>query len=209
MAVASLKVGLVCENYMLVIEDEDLDAAAQKLKQKGFREAPWSYGSRDDPALYTDPKMKRIHRLMAQEYASLDQNSLRFRFPTDKQAKARVVLLPSSYAHISTKSTPEDRFTHKDNIFYPEAPLLLESFVRKIVKEPEMSQWTSNLEMWAITYLYGELMLDDGVLDSCDDEEARAWFKENIQGEEGGMDKITCTKRLRKAGYDERLARQR
>lgn len=194
---------------MLVIDDEDLDAAAQKLKQKGFREAPWSYGSRDDPALYTDPKMKQIHRLMAQEYTSLDQNSLRFRFPTNKQAKARVVLLPSSYAHISTTSAPEDRFTHKDNIFYPDAPLLLDSFVRTIIKEPEMSQWTSNLEMWTITYLHGDLMLDDGVLDSCDDEEARAWFNENIQREEGGIDRITCTKRLEKAGYDESLARQR
>lgn len=194
---------------MLVIDDEDLDAATQKLKQNGFREAPWSYGSRDDPTLYTDPKMKQIHRLMAQEYSNLDKHSLRFQFPTDKQAKARVVLLPSSYAHISTTSIPKDRFIHEDNFFYPDAPLLLESFVRTIVKEPEMSQWTSNLEMWAITYLYGDLMLDDGVLDSCDDEEVKAWFNENIQREEGGMDRITCTKRLGKAGYDESLARQR
>lgn len=51
---------------MLVVEDANLDTAAQNLKQRGFREAPWSYGSRDDPALYTDPKVQQSHRRVAQ-----------------------------------------------------------------------------------------------------------------------------------------------
>jgi hypothetical protein len=209
---------LICQNYMLVVEDANLDTAAQNLKQRGFREAPWSYGSRDDPALYTDPKVQQSHRRVAQKYSNLDKHSVRFRFPTDDQAKARVVLLPCSYAHIAVTPESKNRFTTKPqdapslkrgNILYPDAELLLESFVRTLVKEPKMGGWVSSLRMWAITHLYGDLMLGDDVLDSCDDEEAKAWFNQHIRRYSGGIDRVTCTKRLGKVGYDENLARKK
>ncbi|KAJ4310787.1 hypothetical protein N0V84_010795 [Fusarium piperis] len=216
MAVGNLGVGLTCENYMLVIEDENLDNAAQKLRQKGFRGAPWSYGSRDDPASYTDPKVQQSHRRIAQQYSNLDKHSVRFRFPTEGQAKARVVLLPCSYAHIAVTPETQGRFTTRpqdgstqggNNILYPDAALLLESFVRTLVKEPKMGGWVSSLRMWAITHLYGDLRLGDDVLDSCDDEEAKAWFNQRIRRSSGGIDRVTCTKRLGKVGYNENLAR--
>ncbi|KAJ3463802.1 hypothetical protein MRS44_008588 [Fusarium solani] len=201
-----------------VVEDANLDTAAQNLKQRGFREAPWSYGSRDDPALYTDPKVQQSHLRVAQQYSNLDKHSVRFRFPTDDQAKARVVLLPCSYAHIAVTPESKNRFTTKpqdapslkrSNILYPDAELLLESFVRTLVKEPKMGGWVSSLRMWAITHLYGDLMLGDDVLDSCDDEEAKAWFNKRIRRYSGGIDRVTCTKRLGKVGYDENLARKK
>ncbi|KAM6524647.1 hypothetical protein FALCPG4_010255 [Fusarium falciforme] len=218
MAVGNLGVGLVCENYMLVVEDASLDTAAPNLKQRGFREAPRSYGPRDDPALYTDPKVQQSHPRIAQQYSNLNKHSVRFRFPTDDQAKARVVLLPCSYAHLAVTPEYKDRFTTKpqdapspkrSNILYPDAESLLESFVRTLVKEPKMGGWVSSLRMWAITHLYGDLMLGDDVLDSCDDEEAKAWFNQRIRRYSGGIDRVTCTKRLGKVSYDENLARMK
>ncbi|KAM0424921.1 hypothetical protein ACHAPT_009977 [Fusarium lateritium] len=209
MAVACLGVGLCVENYMLVVDDENLDMAAQKLKEAGFQEALWSYGSRDDPALYTDRKMQQIHRRVAQQYSNLDKHSIRFRFPTDELAKARVVLLPSSYAHISATSGSEDKFEREGNILYPNAALLLESFVRTRLSEPKKNSWALNLEMWVVTYLWGDLMLDDGILDNCDDEEVKAFFNELIRKDKGGIDRVTCTKRLGRVGYDESLARKK
>lgn len=235
MAVGNLGVGLACEvsrvvfyhtlmlmpvrqNYMLVIEDKQLNTAAENFRQEGFREAPWSYGSRDDPVSYTDPKVQQSHRRLAQQYSNLDEHSVRFRFPTEDQAKARVILLPSSYAHIAVTPETQHRFINRpqdgpildqDNILYPDAALLLESFVRTLVKEPRMGGWVSSLRMWAITHLYGDLGLGDDVLDSCDDEEAKAWFNQRIRRYSGGIDRATCTKRLGKVGYDENLARKR
>lgn len=52
-------------------------------------------------------------------------------------------------------------------------------------------------------------MVDDSVLDMCGDEEAKHWFNKKILRFDGGMDRITCTKRLGKVGYDESLARKR
>ncbi|KAJ4232215.1 hypothetical protein NW759_002602 [Fusarium solani] len=72
-----------------------------------------------------------------------------------------------------------------------------------------MGGWVSSLRMWAITHLYGDLMLGDDVLDSCDDEEAKAWFNKRIRRYSGGIDRVTCTKRLGKVGYDENLARKK
>ena len=94
-------------------------------------------------------------------------------------------------------------------MFYPNGTLLLESFVRVLVREPLEGQWTSNLAKWAITYLYGKLMIDDDVLDLCDDEAARAWFNTNIRRFAGSIDRVTITKRLGRVGLDERLAQTR
>ncbi|KAF4973275.1 hypothetical protein FZEAL_9374 [Fusarium zealandicum] len=109
------------------IDDAALDTASQRLRDAGFREAAWSYGSRDDPASYTGRHMKEIHLGIAEDYSNLDKHSTRFRFPTDEQAKARVVLVPFSYAHITVTPASEHRFSREGNIYYPDAPLLLES----------------------------------------------------------------------------------
>lgn len=115
--------------------------------------------------------------------------------------------LPSSYAHIGVRSAPDDALTRHGNILYPDGALLLQSLVRTLVREPVAGMWTSSLGMWAISYVYGELMLGDDVLDACGDSEAKVWFNGNIQRFGHGIDRVTCTKRLGRAGYDESLAR--
>ncbi|OIW23607.1 hypothetical protein CONLIGDRAFT_637576 [Coniochaeta ligniaria NRRL 30616] len=196
LAMGYLGVGLVVNNYMLVINDNDFDTAIESLRGAGFRDAPWSYGSRSDPRLFQDRRIQAIHQLFAQEYRNIDDNSARFSFPPKSGIEERAILLRSSYTHLSLASVPESRFTVMDNIYYPDSELLLESFVKTVVREPGWSQWASNLEMWAITYVYGQLMVNDAVLDSSSDEKATAWFDDKIQRYSGGIDRTTVTKRI-------------
>ncbi|KAM4056778.1 hypothetical protein HRG_003643 [Hirsutella rhossiliensis] len=210
---------------MLIIEDADYEDAVQQLRSAGFRDWAWSYGS-IDPKLYKGRLREGIYRRIVREYSNLDRNSTRFLFPPDRQNMAsppeqeytelspehqyptKVVLLPSSFTHIRIKSAPDGALTRDGNILYPDSSLLLRSFVQTLVREPVAGTWTSSLCMWAISYVYGELILDDDVLDSCGDEEAKAWFNERIRRFSGGIDGVTCTKRLGRVGYDEALARR-
>ncbi|KAH9989486.1 hypothetical protein F4779DRAFT_610373 [Xylariaceae sp. FL0662B] len=196
LAMGFLGVGTVYNSYMLVIEDTDFDAAVEALRFAGFRDAPWSYGSMKDPRLFQDKKMQGLHWRIALQYRNLGDNSIRFEFPLGSRVEERVVLLRSSYAHLSLVSIPESRFTRNEGVYYPDKELLLESLVKTIVREPEESKWTSNLQMWIVSYVYGQLMVDDNALDSSSDENAKTWFNEHIRRYSGGIDRTTITKRL-------------
>ncbi|EPE03595.1 hypothetical protein F503_01853 [Ophiostoma piceae UAMH 11346] len=184
------------KNFMLIINDDDFDTAIESLRGAGFGDAPWSYGSRRNPRLFQDEKIQAIHQRVAHEYRNLDDNSARFTFPPESGVEERAILLRSSYTHLSIASVPESRFTVMDNIYYPDKELLLESFVKTLVREPGWSQWVSNLGMWTIAYVYGQLMVDDAVLDSSSDEKAKAWFDDKIRRYSGGLDRTTVTKRI-------------
>lgn len=196
LAMGYLGVSTVLNNYMLIINDDDFDTAIESLRGAGFRDAPWSYGSRIDPRLFQDKRIQAIHQSVAREYRNLDDNSARFSFPPKSGIEERAVLLRSSYTHLSLASVPESRFTVMDKIYYPDSELLLESFVKTVVREPGWSRWVSHLEMWAIAYVYGQLMVNDTVLDSSSDEKAKAWFDDQIKRYSGGIDRTTVTKRI-------------
>lgn len=83
------------------------------------------------------------------------------------------------------------------------------SFIQTRLQEPLEGMWTSTLDAWAFSYTFGMLMVAEDALDSCDDEEAKEFFNTHTRRLTGGMDRITCTKRLGRVGYDEKLARQR
>ena len=187
---------------MLVIEDSDFDAAVESLRRAGFRDAPWSYGSMSDPQFFKEKFMQDLHRRVAREHQSLDQNSTRFLFPVESNVKERVALLRCSYAHLSLSSIPESRFTREGNIYYPDKELLVESFVKTLVKVPKPDSWTAKLNFWTISYVYGQLMVSDDVLDSCSDDKAKAWFNEHIRRYSGGIDRVTVTKWVGKKGYN-------
>ncbi|KAK2616249.1 hypothetical protein QQS21_000884 [Conoideocrella luteorostrata] len=191
---------------MLVIEDALFETAVQQLRSLGFRDWTWSYGC-VDPNFYQGRLKQNIYRSIVHEYSNLDQNSARFLFPLEQQSTAKVVLLPFSYTHLHFELVSNNISSCDGNIYYPDGNVLLQSFVQTLVRESVIGMWTSNLEMWSISYVYGELMFDDDVLDSCNDEEAKAWFNKNIQRFDGGIDRFTCTKRLGRVGYDEALAR--
>ncbi|KAI0102738.1 hypothetical protein GGR51DRAFT_278045 [Nemania sp. FL0031] len=197
-AMAFVGVGTIRNNLILVIQDSDMNAVIKCLHAAGFRDAPWSYGSTVNPKLYEDEKMRDIHYRIAIGYYYIDVNSIRFEYPVDSKEEGRVILVRSSYAHLSLQLIPESRFTFHQGLYFPDRELLLESFVKTVVREPEPSRWSSTLEFWSITYLYGQLMLDDDVLDSSTDKKAKTWFNENIRRYSGGLDRSMTKRRGRR-----------
>ncbi|KAI1120016.1 hypothetical protein F5Y10DRAFT_259217 [Nemania abortiva] len=196
-AMGFVGVGTIYNCFMLVIEDSDLIAAIKSLHIAGFRDAPWSFGSIINPEVYQDEYMQNLHRMTAIHYRYIDANSVRFEFPVGSEVEERVVLVRSSYVHLSLQLIPESRFSFYKGMYFPDRELLLESFAKTIVREPEESKWSSTLESWGITYLYGQLMLDDDVLDSITDEKAKDWFNENIRRYSGGLDRSMTKRRGR------------
>lgn len=153
---------------------------------------------------------EEIYRDLVQEYSNFDKHSTRFLFPPSygEGETSRVVLLSSSYTHLSVKSTPGDSLTRDDsNMLYPDGSVLLLSFVQTLLQEPIEGMWTINLRVWAVSYICGETMLPDEALDTCDDEKAEVWFNKAIGRFGKGIDRVTCTRRLGRVGYDESLAR--
>ncbi|KAI1748936.1 hypothetical protein F4782DRAFT_550302 [Xylaria castorea] len=178
-AMGFVGVGTIRNCFMFVIEDSDLGVAIESLHGAGFRDASWSYGSIVNLEVYKDEKMQNIHRRTAINYRYIDANSIRFEFPADSEEELRVVLVRSSYTHLSLQPIP--------------------NLAKTVVREPEPSRWSSTLEFWGITYLYGQLMLDDDVLDSSSDEKAKTWFNENIRRYSGGLDRSMTKRRGREA----------
>jgi hypothetical protein len=184
---------------MLVPSDSEYDLAAQKLVEAGFRPAPWTYAI-TDPQLVRDDEIGRRTLLRGDDgYGNLDANSLRFQFPAGFSGPERVVLLRSTYVGVRPPSDPESmqRFSCNNNLYYPDAALLLESFVKTLLQEIPGS-WRHLLQAWAIAYIYGMLMVEDTVLDSCDDESVKLWFNERIRRGNGGLDRGTVSKRAGK-----------
>ncbi|KAI1508131.1 hypothetical protein KJE20_03456 [Pyrenophora tritici-repentis] len=141
---------------MLVPSDSEYDLAAQKLVEAGFRPAPWTYAI-TDPQLVRDDEIGRRTLLRGDDgYGNLDANSLRFQFPAGFSGSERVVLLRSTYVGIRPPSDPESmqRFSCNDNLYYPDAVLLLESFIKTLLQEIPGS-WRHLLQAWAIAYIYG------------------------------------------------------
>ncbi|KAI9652309.1 MAG: hypothetical protein M1829_001680 [Trizodia sp. TS-e1964] len=190
--------GTLLNSYMLIPSEPDFDLAAQKLVDAGFRPAPWSYGVIDPSLLRSDEISRRIDPMQIPGYQTLDANSLRFQFPAGVPDLERVVLLRSAYIGLSPPSDPSSlqRYSCQKNICYPDKTLLLESFIRTLLKDSD-GYWRNSLGTWAISYIYGAMMLDETVLDSCDDEGVRLWFNEHIYRGKGGLDR-GVTKRLGK-----------
>jgi hypothetical protein len=184
---------------MLVPSDSEYDLAAQKLVEAGFRPAPWTYAITDPQRVRDDEIGRRTLLRGADGYENLDANSLRFQFPAGYSGPERVVLLRSTYVGIRPPSDPESaqRFSCENNLYYPDAALLLESFVKTLLQEAPGS-WRYLLQAWAISYIYGILLVEDTVLDSCDDESVKLWFNEKIRRGNGGLERGTVSKRAGK-----------
>ena len=176
--------------------ESDFDLAVQKLKEAGFRLAPWSYARSVDPQLLPDDEINRRINAAIPEYKMIDSNSVRFQFPTSFRCKERVVLIRSSYVDLSPPSNPQSmqRFHRDQNLYYPDKVLLLESFVKTLLKDSPTSSWQLTLQVWAISYMYGILMMENSSLDSCEGGAVRLWFNKAINRENGGLDR-TVTKR--------------
>ncbi|KXJ85678.1 hypothetical protein Micbo1qcDRAFT_141230 [Microdochium bolleyi] len=191
LAMVNLGVKCVTSSYCFVIEDADLQKAVERLHGAGLMDAPWSYGSMVDPGQYTDKHLQLVHRRIAANYRTFDAHSVRLDCPVEWDEQLKVVLLPPSYVHLSLDSVGSDNFSLiGENLYLPDARTLLESMVRVIVTEKQSPSWEQLLAAWAVAYMYGQLNLEDGVLDSSD-EEVQAWFNKRIKRHEGGLDRVS------------------
>ncbi|KAF3063147.1 hypothetical protein CFAM422_010494 [Trichoderma lentiforme] len=97
------------------------------------------------------------------------------------------------------ENTADDsKFTCVDGfLYYPRLPVLLETIIRARLRVPEekLSCWATMLEVWAITYLWAPTMAPYDILDGIEDEEVKAWFNKATKRFEGGIDRVTNTKR--------------
>ncbi|KKP01619.1 hypothetical protein THAR02_06256 [Trichoderma harzianum] len=92
----------------------------------------------------------------------------------------------------------DSKFTCVDCfLYYPRLPILLETIIRARLRVPEekVSYWATMLEVWAIPYLWAQTMAPEDVLDGIEDEEVKAWFNKATKRFEGGIDRVTNTKR--------------
>lgn len=165
---------------MLVIDDVDFRPAVQQLRSVGFRSSSLPYGSLVPASLHVS-KVEDLHRSVTAEYNNLDRNSVQFSFPEGEGHGSNVILLPSSYAQVSVRLCPRERFTRDENVFYPDSALLLQSFIKTLVREPVIGMWTWTLNLWATTHIYRELGLGERSLEFLDDE-AKHWLIENCWG---------------------------
>lgn len=88
-------------------------------------------------------------------------------------------------------------------LYYPRLPALLESLIRVRLHMPEdtFGRWVSELEVWAIPYLWAQTMAPEDVLDGIEDYKIKAWFNKKTRRFEGGMDRVTTTKRKGRLPY--------
>ncbi|KAL6787078.1 hypothetical protein J3E68DRAFT_418700 [Trichoderma sp. SZMC 28012] len=92
----------------------------------------------------------------------------------------------------------DSKFTCVDGfLYYPRLPVLLETIIRARLRVPEekLSYWATMLEVWAIAYLWAPTMAPYDILDGIEDEEVKAWFNKKTRRFNGGMDRVTITKR--------------
>ncbi|KAJ2926994.1 hypothetical protein H1R20_g10085, partial [Candolleomyces eurysporus] len=161
------------QSYMVVPSDDDFDALAQHLLDSGFRSTPWSYAIKDPEKLKADPVKAKVYREGYEgQYQQIDDNSLR----------KYVGLAPP------TDEASAKRFTQVDHLFYPDRELMLQSVISTLLKD-KRTLWRNKLSSWAISYLYGQLMMPDDCLDSLEDEEVKGWFDKQIRRYEGGLDR--------------------
>ena len=189
----------ITQSYMLIPSKSDFDLAARKLVKAGFRPALWSYGIIDPKLLPDDEITRRINPMEIPGYQMLDNNSVRFQFPAGLTGPERVVLLRSTYVGLTPPSdlSSMQRFHCHENLYYPKKAPLLESFIRTLLQDSP-GFWRDSLGGWSISYVYGILMVEDTVLDSCEEESVRSWFNEKIRRGKGGLDRTTVTKRVGK-----------
>ncbi|KAH0525836.1 hypothetical protein TsFJ059_009248 [Trichoderma semiorbis] len=99
---------------------------------------------------------------------------------------------------LQENTADDSKFTCVDGfLYYPRLPVLLETIIRARLRVPEekVSYWATMLEIWAITYLWAPAMAPYDILDGIEDEEVKAWFNKATRRFNGGMDRVTVTKR--------------
>ena len=112
----------------------------------------------------------------------------------------QTVLVPKTYIRLAVPQpfsfgfdngasfSTQPTFYVDGNIHYPNAILLLQSFVKVILEETCFAPkggWLDTLAVWSGSYLYSELSLRDDILDNCKDKEVKEYFERQIRAKPG------------------------
>jgi hypothetical protein len=194
---------------MIVVSDEHYQSSIQKFVQANFCKALPARGPPPEVAAMV-PSMKVVREELDAGYRNLDQSTTWFNYPAHYNCSTQLVLIPSSYAHLSVftitsiasaRTATAHEYDVYGNLFYPLERTLLESFIKVILKDGNgatINLWKGLLRAW-IAHMVGYLEVNNDTVDESPDEEVVEWFSHHFgrkhEAEYGPWDR-RITKRL-------------
>ncbi|CAG9986434.1 unnamed protein product [Clonostachys byssicola] len=166
---------------MLVLEPCHMEDAAQRLEESRFKRVNCSFGIHANDRI---PMHAAVKRQIAHDFNTFDDWSEHYvctREHTSMKETIKLALIPTTYAHISTRQHPLDDFDHMFGIYWPKPARLMISFVETVVTGPMNGCWKRLLIMWAGYWLYQGKRLPVTVMNNSDNENARAYFESFIR----------------------------
>jgi len=175
---------------MIVVSDEHYQSSIQKLVQAKFRKALPTRGPPPEVAAMV-PNMKTVREELDAGYRNLDQSTTWFNYPAPYDCSAQLVLIPSSYAHLSVfaitpiasaRISTAHEYDVYGNLFYPLERTLLESFIKVILRDGDgttISLWEDLLRAW-IAHMVGYLEVNNDAVDESPDGEVVEWFSHHF-----------------------------
>jgi hypothetical protein len=172
---------------MIVVSDEHYQSSIQKLILAGFHRALPTRGPPPELATMI-PHIKQALEEIYAGYKNLDQSTTWFNYPATYDCEDQLVLIPSSYAHLSvstvTSITSARTLTAHEydvygNLFYPLEHTLLESFIKATLRAGDSIHWKGTLKAW-IAHMSGYLEANNDAVDECPDKEVVEWFSHHF-----------------------------
>ena len=175
---------------MLVVPDEHYQSSIQKLVLAKFHKALPTRGPPPELAAMV-PHMKKAREELDAGYRNLDQSTTWFNYPAPYNCTDQLVLIPSSYAHLSVstvspiasaRTSTAREYDVYGNLFCPLERTLLESFIKVSLREGDgttISLWGNSLRAW-IAHMVGYLEVNNDAVDECPDKEVVEWFSHHF-----------------------------
>jgi hypothetical protein len=147
------------------------------------------------------PNVETVREELDAGYRNLDQSTTEFNYPAPCNCSAQLVLIPSSYAHLSVftitpiasaRTSTAHEYDVYGNLFYSLEGTLLESFTKVILRDGDgttISLWEDLLRAW-IAHMVGYLEVNNDAVDESPDEEVQSslWPKARTQVRPLGTD---------------------
>lgn len=194
------------QHEMIVVNDVDFEASAQKLFAHGFTTTKPNRAPPPEVLADLDNPDHVVARIYA-AWAPLDDAARIFAYP-ETDNKQLVFLLPNSFAclPLDSKGRTEGHLSHEvdfisnGNIYHPLERALVESFVKcaLLLENTEQTRWGASL-MVSVWVMIRYLDIENDILDTCTDTKAVEFFSKHFGREhdaEFGPKDLRIQKRL-------------
>jgi hypothetical protein len=164
---------------MIVVQDEDYQAAIQKLQNSGFRPSSPKRGP-DPQILQRLSDRQAVLEQINAGYRRLDRASMTFDYPDGEE---QITLIPNSFAHLpfpfSSGNTANGYVTY-GNMSYPCERALISSLILATLDEGDVSSsWAEVTGCW-VSLMAGYLDVNDDIVDDFPDPRVTEWYSENF-----------------------------